>query len=359
MAREMKRLLSSEMVGKGHPDKMCDAIGDAILTAALKQDQDSRVAIETTGGKRKVFITGEITTNARLNYKKIAKETLKQCGYPNYYKTKFIINLGKQSNDIAQGVNQNELAAGDQGIMYGYATDETPNYMPLEHYWATAIALYIDAGVVGIAFGSDFKTQVTMEGKKIQSMLISIQHDELLTIEEVREQILQAVRVFRKDYDIKEHFKVLINPTGRFVKGWFDADAGTTGRKIVVDAYGSRARVGGGAFSGKDYTKVDRSAAYMARYVAKNLVANNYAKRLEIQVAYAIGVHEPVSIAVEAFGTNKVPMADIYKAIENNFSFRVNDVINTLNLKEVDYTKYSAYGHFGREDAPWERIVKL
>lgn len=359
MAREMKRLLSSEMVGKGHPDKMCDAIGDAILTAALRNDPGSRVAIETTGGKGKVFITGEITTAAKLNYKKIARETLKECGYPSYKKTKFIINLGKQSNDIAQGVNQKELAAGDQGVMYGYATDETPNYMPLEHFWATALALYLDQGVVGIDFGSDFKTQITMENKKIKTMLISIQHAEEISIQDVRKRILQAVTFFKRDYGIDYDFQVIINPTGRFVKGWFDADAGTTGRKIVVDAYGSRARVGGGAFSGKDYTKVDRSAAYMARYVAKNLVANGYAKRVEIQVAYAIGVTDPVSIAVETFGTQKVPMAQIYKTIEENFSFKVSDIIYTFNLPRVDYTKYSAYGHFGRDDAPWEGIVKL
>jgi len=357
MARRNERLLSSEMVGRGHPDKMCDAIGDAILTEALKQDKDSRVAIETTGGKGIVFITGEMTTSAILNIESIARKTLLKCGY--YNEVKVILNIGQQSNDIAMGVNQSEIGAGDQGVMYGYATNETPNYMPIEHYWATQIALFLDENAVGTIYGSDFKTQVTVNAEhRIDKMLISIQHSDKLTIDNVRVDIANDVAYFKLKHNIDYDFELLVNPTGRFVSGWFDADAGTTGRKIVVDNYGSRARVGGGAFSGKDYTKVDRSAAYMCRYVAKNLVANNYADIVEIQVSYAIGMPHPVSINVETYGTNKVPMDVIYDVIEKNFSFKVGDIIKTLDLKNVDYTKYSSYGHFGNE-ATWERIIKL
>jgi len=348
------------MVGRGHPDKMCDAVGDYIVTAALQQDQESRVAIETTGGKGILFITGEITTQAKLDIKKIARKALEDCGYPNHDKIKIKVNLGKQSQDIAAGISKDndEYGAGDQGIMYGYATDETPNRMPLEHFWATTIALYLDYTLVVMnkGYGSDFKTQVTTIGKKVRKVLVSIQHEDHIPLEQVRDEITRKVKECLEVNGVDYQVEITVNPAGKFNSGWFDADAGTTGRKIVVDQYGSRARVGGGAFSGKDYTKVDRSAAYMCRYVATNLVAHGIAKQVEIQVAYAIGQADPVSLAIECYGTNQVPMAEVYRIVRKNFSFKVADIIKQLNLKNTDYRLFSSYGHFGHYYAAWEQI---
>lgn len=363
-------LFTSESVTSGHPDKVCDYISDSILDAALKEDKNSRVACETSISKDTVFIFGEISTKAKLDYEKIAKEALRKIGYTikgsgfDVENCKVIVGIQEQSSDIAQGVNSsydnNEtLGAGDQGIMFGYACDETEELMPLPISLAHKLAKELEKlrreNILDYLM-PDGKTQVTVEyennlPKRIDAIVVSTQHKDTVDIETLRKDIYEKLIVTTIPENlIDENTKIFINPTGRFVIGGPESDSGLTGRKIIVDTYGGYARHGGGAFSGKDPTKVDRSAAYMARYAAKNIVKAGLAKKCEIQLSYAIGVSKPVSIYINTFGTNTVPEEKISNAINTVFDFTPEGIINTLNLRTPIYGELSHYGHIGRED---------
>ncbi len=362
-------LFTSESVTCGHPDKVCDYISDSILDAALKEDRNSRVACETSISKDTIFIFGEITTNANLDYKKIAKDTLRKIGYSakgsgfDVENCRVIVDIQKQSNDIAMGVNSsldnNSLGAGDQGMMFGYACDETEELMPLPISLAHKLAKKLEEvrrkNILDYLM-PDGKTQVTVEyendkPKRIDTLIISTQHKDTVNISKLRDDIYKNIILTTIPKDlIDANTKVFINPTGRFVIGGPESDSGLTGRKIIVDTYGGYARHGGGAFSGKDATKVDRSAAYMARYVAKNIVKSGLAKKCEIQISYAIGVSKPVSIYINTFNTGIVEESVLLKAINSLFDFTPQGIIDTLHLKEPIYSDLSHYGHFGRED---------
>ena len=375
-----KVLFTSESVSEGHPDKIADQISDAVLDAALAQDPLSRVACEVFTTTNTVIVGGEITTNAELNIEKIARDTLIDIGYTD---NKFGIDghncnvqvlVHSQSPDIAMGVDSSsdtkEVGAGDQGIMFGFATNETANYMPLAIEMAhTLVKRATEQRKNGLFKWArpDMKSQVTIDytdnvQPKIDTVLMSIQHDDdfeqAAFIEYVTEHVIKAVA---KQFGMNEDFRILINPTGRFVVGGPHGDAGLTGRKIIVDTYGGAARHGGGAFSGKDCTKVDRSAAYAARYVAKNIVAAGLADKCEIQLSYAIGVSEPISIALETFGTERVAKEEISKAIRQLFDLTPTGIINMLDLRKPQYKQVAAYGHFGRSElnVPWERTDKV
>nr|CAK98419.1 s-adenosylmethionine synthetase protein [Spiroplasma citri] len=367
-------LFTSESVSEGHPDKICDQISDAVLDACLKEDPLSRVACECFITTNRVIIGGEITTKAKVDYANVARKVLKEIGYNNaewginWQNCEVEILVKTQSPDISIGVDK--AGAGDQGIMFGYATNESDNYMPLAI--SIAHALVKRASMLrkkGMFIGArpDMKSQVTLDLTNVKhiyidTILMSIQHDEDIdeakfkhfVITEIMEPVVQE---FKMNLD----FKVLINPTGRFVIGGPKGDAGLTGRKNIVDTYGGYARHGGGAFSGKDGTKVDRSAAYMARYVAKNIVAAGLTERCEIQLSYAIGVAEPISIFVETFGTNFVTNDIILQAIKENFDFRPQAMIETLDLQKPIYQQTATYGHFGRyhTELPWEKLDKV
>lgn len=362
-------LFTSESVTCGHPDKVCDYISDSILDAALKEDRNSRVACETSISKDTIFIFGEITTNANLDYKKIAKDTLRKIGYSakgsgfDVENCRVIVDIQKQSNDIAMGVNSsldnNSLGAGDQGMMFGYACDETEELMPLPISLAHKLAKKLEEvrrkNILDYLM-PDGKTQVTVEyendrPKRIDTLIISTQHKDTVNISKLRDDIYKNIILTTIPKDlIDANTKVFINPTGRFVIGGPESDSGLTGRKIIVDTYGGYARHGGGAFSGKDATKVDRSAAYMARYVAKNIVKSGLAKKCEIQISYAIGVSKPVSIYINTFNTSIVEESVLLKAVNSIFDFTPQGIIDTLHLKEPIYSDLSHYGHFGRED---------
>lgn len=365
-----KYLFTSESVTCGHPDKVCDYISDSILDAAIKEDKNSRVACETSISKDTVFIFGEITSKAKLDYEKIAKDTLRKIGYStkgsgfDVENCKVIIGIQEQSPDIAQGVNSSlddnlTLGAGDQGIMFGYACDETDELMPLPISLAHKLAKRLEE--IRIHNVLDFlmpdgKTQVTVEyvdnfPSRIDTIVVSAQHKDKVSIEKLRKEILKNVilPVIPKNL-LDDNTKIYINPTGRFVIGGPESDSGLTGRKIIVDTYGGYARHGGGAFSGKDSTKVDRSAAYMARYVAKNIVAAKLATKCEIQLSYAIGVSKPVSIYLNTYNTNTISNDIILEAINNIFDFTPQGIINELNLQTPMYADLSHYGHFGREE---------
>lgn len=363
-------LFTSESVTSGHPDKVCDYISDSILDAALKEDKNSRVACETSISKDTVFIFGEVSTKAKLDYEKIAKETLRKIGYTtkgsgfDVENCKVIVGIQEQSSDIAQGVNSsydnNEtLGAGDQGIMFGYACDETEELMPLPISLAHKLAKKLEKlrreNILDYLM-PDGKTQVTVEyendlPKRIDAIVVSTQHKDTVDIETLRKDIYEKLILTTIPENlIDENTKIFINPTGRFVIGGPESDSGLTGRKIIVDTYGGYARHGGGAFSGKDPTKVDRSAAYMARYAAKNIVKSGLAKKCEIQLSYAIGVSKPVSIYINTFGTNTIPEEKISNAINTVFDFTPEGIINTLNLRTPIYGELSHYGHIGRED---------
>ena len=367
-----KYYFTSESVTEGHPDKLCDYISDTILDEALKQDKYSRVAVETFASANKITIAGQITTNATLNIEEIVRNRIKEIGYDNSevdldYKTcKIDINITKQSSDIAQGVDIG--GAGDQGIMFGFACDETEEYMPfaisMAHKLAHKLTEVRKTGIMPY-LRPDGKTQVTVEyidGKvnRIDTILISTQHTEETDIENLKKDIKEKVinTVIPSKY-IDENTKYYINPTGRFVIGGPLGDTGLTGRKIIVDTYGGYARHGGGAFSGKDATKVDRSAAYMLRHIAKNIVANGYAKKCELQVAYAIGMEKPMSVFIDTFGTNTIPEDEILEIINKNFDLTPKGIIEYLSLREPIYTKTTNYGHFGKNDLPWEKIITL
>ncbi len=369
------RIFTSESVTEGHPDKICDQISDAILDDLLSQDPNSRVACEVCVTTGLVVVMGEITTNGYCDVQKVVRKTVENIGY-NRGKYGFdaenlavLVAIDSQSQDIALGVDKD--GAGDQGMMFGYACDETEEFMPLPiilaHKLAKRLTDIRKSGIVNF-LRPDGKTQVSVEYDKfnnpihIDSILISTQHDEHVSQEVLRKTLVdEVINKIVPNNLMDECTKILVNPTGRFVIGGPKGDTGLTGRKIIVDTYGSFARHGGGAFSGKDPTKVDRSAAYMLRYVAKNMVAAGFAKKMEIQIAYAIGVAEPCSISVDTFGTSKYTEDELIKVIKENFQLTPKGIIETLNLRRPIYLQTASYGHFGRHDInlPWEQLNKV
>ena len=386
-----KLLFTSESVTEGHPDKMCDAISDAILDACMEQDPMSRVACETASCTGFVLVTGEITTKAQLDIPAIVRRTVNEIGYDDA-KTGFdghtcavMVALDQQSPDIAMGVDKalearenkmtdeqlEAIGAGDQGMMFGYATNETPELMPYPISLAHKLALHLTKvrkdGTLKY-LRPDGKTQVSVEydesgrPKRLEAVVLSTQHDENVTQEQIHEDIKKYVfdPVLPQEM-VDAQTKFFINPTGRFVIGGPHGDAGLTGRKIIVDTYGGYARHGGGAFSGKDCTKVDRSAAYAARYVAKNIVAAGLADKCEIQLSYAIGVAQPTSIMVDTFGTGKISDEKLVEIVRENFDLRPAGIIKMLDLRRPIYRGTAAYGHFGRTDLnlPWEATDKV
>ena len=368
----MRYFFTSESVTEGHPDKLCDYISDSILDECLKQDKNSRVAVETFASKDTVVIAGQITSNAKFDIEKLAKEKIKEIGYDNantdmdYRTCNIILNITKQSSDIAMGVDTG--GAGDQGIMFGYASNETENYMPYAinaaHKLAKQLAYARKNNEISY-LRPDGKTQVTVEyendkPKRIETILISTQHLDNIDMKQLKEDIINKVinKVIDKNM-IDENTKIYINPTGRFVIGGPLGDTGLTGRKIIVDTYGGYSRHGGGAFSGKDPSKVDRSATYMLRHIAKNIVANGYADKCEIQVSYAIGMKEPLSINVNTYGTGKKTEEELVNIIKEKFDLTPRGIIEYLDLKNINYTETTNYGHFGKENLPWEKIIKM
>ena len=384
-----RRLFTSESVTEGHPDKMCDQISDALLDAYLSKDPNSRVACETATTTGMVIVMGEISSKATVDIQKIVRETVREIGYD---RAKYgfdcdtcsvLVALDEQSSDIAMGVDKalesrehidkddEDNGAGDQGLMFGYATDETEEFMPYPIYLAHNLAKRLTQvrkdGTLNY-LRPDGKTQVTVEydeeGKpvRIDTVVLSTQHDEDVEQQQIHTDIKKYVfdEIIPQDM-VDENTKYFINPTGRFVIGGPHGDAGLTGRKIIVDTYGGYARHGGGAFSGKDSTKVDRSAAYAARYVAKNIVAAGLAKKCEIQLSYAIGVAHPTSIAVDTFGTGKISDGEIVELVRKHFDLRPTAIIKMLDLRKPIFKQTAAYGHFGRDDLnlPWEKLDKV
>ncbi len=371
-----KNLFTSESVTEGHPDKIADQISDAILDAILKEDPNARVACETFVTTGLVVIGGEISTKANVDYREVARAKIREIGYT---RAKYgfdadtcsvLISLDVQSPDISQGVDQEDgsIGAGDQGIMFGYATDETEEFMPITIYYAHKLAKRLaDVRKEGILeyLRPDGKTQITFEFDeennplRVDTVVVSTQHSEEVSQEQIHEDIIEHVvkNVVEEKY-LDEDTKYLINPTGKFIIGGPMGDAGLTGRKIIIDTYGGVACHGGGAFSGKDYTKVDRSAAYAARYIAKNIVASKIAKKCQIQLSYAIGVEQPISISIDTYGTSNVSNERIIEAIYENFDLSPMGIIKMLDLKKPIYSKTSTYGHFGKKDLSWEQIDK-
>lgn len=385
-----KRLFTSESVTEGHPDKIADQVSDAILDAILKDDPNARVACETTVTTGMALIAGEISTTTYVDIPKVVRETIKEIGYTRAkygydYETMAILTaIDEQSPDIAQGVDKaleyrdkdseeeiEATGAGDQGLMFGYATNETETHMPLAIYLSHQLAKRLsDVRKDGTLnyLRPDGKVQVTVEYDendnpvRIDTIVVSTQHADDVTLEQIQEDIkAHVIYPTVPENLINEQTKFYINPTGRFVIGGPQGDAGLTGRKIIVDTYGGYARHGGGCFSGKDPTKVDRSAAYAARYVAKNIVAAGLADQCEVQLAYAIGVAEPVSIAIDTFGTGKVSEGQLVEAVRKHFDLRPAGIIKMLDLKQPIYKQTAAYGHFGRTDVlfPWEKLDKV
>ncbi len=345
------KLYSVESVTSGHPDKICDQISDAVLDACLAQDPKSRVAIESFGGHGLIVVGGEVTTNASVDFENIAKNAYRSIGHENDIRV--LVHVVKQSPDIAMGVDTG--GAGDQGIMYGYATDETPEFLPkgivLVHKLTKGLEDLRRSGEIKWLM-PDGKSQVTIYENGIKTILVSTQHKDTVTQDQIKNELTE--KLIKPLVGDVAKIEILTNPTGKFVQGGFEADTGLTGRKLMVDTYGGLIPHGGGCFSGKDPTKVDRSAAYMARFVAKNLVTNGLAKNALVSVAYAIGRAEP--LMVEALDENGKSLADIVK---KNFDFRPKAIIERLNLRRPIYLKTASYGHFGKEGLPWEEVVKL
>ena len=371
-----KNLFTSESVSEGHPDKLCDQISDAILDECLRQDKYSRVACECFATTNLLVIGGEITTNAKVDYEAVARDVMRRIGYTaedlgiDADTCEIKVVMDTQSSDIALGTNVEVGGAGDQGIMFGYATNETETYMPLPISMAHELVRYASELRHNGTFKHarpDMKSQVTIDytdenNPKVDTILMSIQHDPDFNEEEFKTFIKEKImkEVVRKHH-MNEDYKVFINPTGRFVIGGPHGDTGLTGRKIIVDTYGGMARHGGGAFSGKDPSKVDRSAAYITRYIAKNIVAAGLCDRIEIQLSYAIGVKDPTSVHVDTYGTGKVADEVILDAIKKEFDLTPQGIINTLDLLNPIYGPTAAYGHFGRTDVefPWEKLDRV
>ena len=384
-----RRLFTSESVSEGHPDKIADQISDAILDALLAKDADARVAVETTVTTGLVVVVGEVSTSAYVDIQKVVRQTIKDIGYTNGKygfdgdNCAVLVSIDEQSPDIAQGVDASletksgqvdpldQIGAGDQGMMFGYATDETPEMMPLavalSHKLMRKIAALRKSNELPY-LGPDAKAQVTIEygednkPERVDTVVLSTQHDEDTKLDQIRKDVIEKViKTVIPAELLDEKTKYFVNPTGRFVIGGPQGDAGLTGRKIIVDTYGGAAHHGGGAFSGKDATKVDRSASYAARYIAKNIVAAGLAKEVEVQIAYAIGVAQPVSIAVNTFNTSDIANDKLVEAIRKTFDLRPAGIIKMLDLKRPIYKQTAAYGHFGRTDIdlPWEKTDKV
>lgn len=382
-----RRLFTSESVTEGHPDKIADQISDAILDAILAEDPHARVACETAVNTGLVLVFGEVTTSAYVDIQQIVRNKIDQIGYNRQQygfdakNVAVLVSLDEQSPDIAQGVDNAietrdsdqtaAIGAGDQGLMFGYATDETSELMPLpislSHKLAQRLAEVRKSGLLNY-LGPDGKTQVTIEydenqvAKRVDALVISTQHHEDVTLEQIKADIIQhVVKPVIPAHLLDEATKYFINPTGKFIIGGPVGDSGLTGRKIIVDTYGGYARHGGGAFSGKDATKVDRSASYAARYIAKNIVAAGLAKRCEVQLAYAIGVAEPVSISIDTFQTGQVSESALIAAVRQVFDLTPGGIIEMLDLRRPIFSKTAAYGHFGREEAEftWEKTDKI
>lgn len=355
----MRKILTSESVNIGHPDKTCDVIADAFLDEALRQDPNSQMAVECSIKNDKLFIYGEATTKAKLDYDKIASEILKEIGY----KIPFTIikEISQQSPDIAQAVIKEKLCANDQGIVFGYATNETPEFMPLPIIMAHKIMRkYEEYRKTNNDFFADAKCQVSVvyENEKpveIDTILISVSHSEACENihEKITKNVLEPILAEYKTFASRP-VKFIINPSGKFTVWGSFGDSGTVGRKIVVDTYGGIAKVGGGCFSSKNATKVDRSGAYYARYVAKSLVASNLCDKCEIEVSYGIGLEHPISLNIETFGTEKHPLEKIYEIVNKNFNFSPDNIIKELNLLRPIYKQTACYGHFGTPSFPWE-----
>ena len=380
----MRKLFTSESVTEGHPDKLCDFISDSVLDAYFAQDPNARVACETVAGKGMIVVTGEITSTADVDVEAVVRNAIKEVGFDNSetdidYKTcKVLINMCKQSADIALGVDKSyedkageeveSEGAGDQGLMFGFACNETEELMPmpisLSHKLARRLTEVRKNGEIDY-IRPDGKVQVTVEYEddkpvRVDTIVVSTQHLDTADLDTLKKDIKEKVVNYVVPSELlDEKTKYYINPTGRFVIGGPLGDSGLTGRKIIVDTYGGYSRHGGGAFSGKDPSKVDRSAAYMARYIAKNVVANGYAKKCEIQFSYAIGVAKPVSVYVDTFGTATIPEEEISEKILNTFNLTPRGIVNTLGLRRPIYTQTTNYGHFGKAGLPWEQVIEF
>jgi len=359
----MRKIITSESVNIGHPDKTCDTIADAFLDEALSQDKIAQMAVECAIKNNKLFIYGESTTTAKIDYDKIAKEVLKDIGYENDFE--IIKEISKQSPDITQSVVKSELMANDQGMVYGYATNETKEYMPLsiviahklmkkyDEYRRTTKKYFADAkSEVSVAYDND-------QPDEIVSVLVSVSHSENVTHNEIEKDVMEnVITPVLSEYSelVTSEIKYYINTSGRFTIWGSFGDSGCVGRKIIVDTYGGIGRVGGGCFSSKNATKVDRSGAYYARYIAKNIVAHGFADKCEVLASFAIGLPEPISMYIETFGTNKVKLKDIEEYVNKNFNFRLDNIIKELDLLRPIYKETACFGHFGREQFPWEKI---
>jgi S-adenosylmethionine synthetase len=369
-------LFTSESVGVGHPDKVSDQISDAILDECLKQDPNSRVAVETLVTTQFVALAGEITTKASVDYEKIARDMIREIGYTDkelgfdYVNAEVIVKIHQQSPDISQGVTETEnkeQGAGDQGLMFGYATNETEEMIPLplklSHDMVRKAKEFREYGEMNY-LRPDCKSQVTFKYRddkpdNIDSIVLSLNHDANISMEKLKQDAMEKIIIpVCRDY-LAESTKIFINPTGRFVIGGPNGDTGVTGRKIIVDSYGGFARHGGGAFSGKDPSKVDRSGAYMARWIAKNLVSAGFCDRCEIQISYCIGKAEPLNIYINTFGTEKIPNEKIISIIERVFDLRPKAIIESLQLKKPIYKKTASFGHFGNSEYPWEKCNRV
>lgn len=357
-----KYFFTSESVTEGHPDKICDKISDKILDEALSQDRNSHMAIEATIKDNLIFLYGEANTLAKLNYKEIALSVLKDIGYEEEFEV--ITKISSQSNEINQAVNKEKICAGDQGIVFGYACLETDEYMPLPIMLANKLTMQLSSvrkDATNSFILPDGKSQVTVEYLndepiRVDTIIMAVQHEKEVSLEELTEYIIaNVIKPIIPEKYIDENTKILINTGGSFILGGPYGDSGTTGRKIVADTYGGMGRVGGGCFSSKDPSKVDRSGAYYARYVARNVVSHKLAKRVEIGLSYAIGLELPIHVYINTFNTELVPIEEIMKYIKDNFNFSVENIINELDLKKPIYYDLAAYGHFGRKNVSWER----